>query len=284
MTSLRQIHSIHVPPGTVAHGIHGRPRRVCRSRLVAGAGGRKSWTSVYPVDDALDNAADFSNLNGNQLRTPMTNHRTRAFSLIELLVVIAVIGIVASFAIPAVQGSLRGSALTTSAGMLTDQMSLARQHALSKNRVVEVRFYRYADNEQPGEDVEDPSTGHFRAFQLFEVSDSAIVIPIGKVTRLPETIIMNHGERLSTIIGEDIATRLVKSSDLNRKLDPELPRGVKHNYEYRMFRFNPDGTTSLSPTGKIDGGSKGGRWFITVHASQDLHRTDNNEKAPPNLI
>ena len=34
-----------------------------------------------------------------------------------------------------------------------------------------MRFYRYADTEQPGEDVEDPSTGHFRAFQLFEIGD-----------------------------------------------------------------------------------------------------------------
>jgi uncharacterized protein (TIGR02596 family) len=210
----------------------------------------------------------------------MHSRLKRAFSLVELLVVIAVIGIVATFAVPAVQGMLRGSSLTTAAGSLVDQMSLARQHALSKNRIVEVRFYRMADIEVPGEEATDPKTGHFRAFQFFEMSEAGIMVPVGKVVRMPDAIIMNPGPVLSDILMED-ETRLL---DAVPSRDPEMARGVGHNYQYAAFKFYPDGSTSLTPTGTAGKPSEGGRWYITVHALADLGRTQTNTVPPPNFF
>ena len=210
----------------------------------------------------------------------MHSRLKRAFSLVELLVVIAVIGIVATFAVPAVQGMLRGTSLTSAAGSLVDQISLARQHALSRNRIVEVRFYRFADNEIPGEDALDPTTGHFRGLQFFEMSEAGVVVPTGKVVRFPDGIIMNPGEVLSNLLMED-PTKLTTA---NAKRDPELPRGVGHNYEYAAFRIFPDGSTSLSPVGKAGKPSEGGRWFITGHALIHLNATDENTKPPPNFF
>jgi uncharacterized protein (TIGR02596 family) len=210
----------------------------------------------------------------------MQSRLKRAFSLVELLVVIAVIGIVATFAVPAVQGMLRGTSLSTASGSLIDQMSLARQHALSKNRIVEVRFYRFADNEIPGEIPDDPMTGHFRAFQFFEMSEAGVVVPVGKVIRFPDSIIMNPGEVLSNLLMED-PNKLVSAQT---GLDVEMPRGVGYNYKYVAFRFFPDGTTSLSPTGTAGKPSSGGRWFITIHAIADLVRTQNNTVPPPNFV
>ena len=75
---------------------------------------------------------------------------SRAFSLVELLVVVAVIAIVAGFAVPAVTTMLKGSQLTQGSQTVVDQIALARQTALSRNRSIEVRFYKFADSEIPG--------------------------------------------------------------------------------------------------------------------------------------
>lgn len=209
----------------------------------------------------------------------MHSHTKRsAFSLVELLIVITIIGIIGTFAVPAIKSMLKGASLNTGASLLVDEVALARQHALTKSRIVEFRFYRFGDPEVPGEKVESAATGYFRAFQFFELTDSGIMKPAGKFKRLPDTIVMNSGvgsfntytaTSLSSLLGEglkfnpgyvfsSITTPLTDS-------DPELPRGVKKNYDYVAFRFLPDGTTSLSTTGRTASASVDGKWFITLH-------------------
>jgi len=224
----------------------------------------------------------------------MHSRKCSAFSLVELLVVITIIGIIGSFAVPAVKSMLKGSALNNGANMLMDEIALARQHALTKSRIVEFRFYRFADPEVPGETVATPSTGHFRAFQFFELADSGAILPVGKFKRIPDTIILNSGlgdanayalTTLSSLLGEAVNfnTGYVLSS-LLKAADPELPRGVKKKYDYVFFRFMPDGTTSLSATGRDASASEGGKWFITLHSLADLTKVKTDSPAPPNFI
>ena len=215
----------------------------------------------------------------------MKHRHQSAFSLVELLVVIAIIGIVGSFAVPAVQSVLKGSALSSAASTLVDQMSLARQHAISKNRSVEVRFYRFIDPETPGDDVapKDQPAGKFRALQYFEIGDAGKILPVGKFQRIPDSVMMNPGEKLSTLLGEE-PEKIVLSESLDKTIDPELPRGVKFKYDYRAFHFLPDGTTDLPPLGTTGKDSSGGRWYITLHSVNDLGRTSNNTNPPPNFF
>ena len=211
------------------------------------------------------------------MRTRLPSEKNKsAFSLIELLVVIAIIGIIGAFAVPAVGNLLKGSAITQAANLLNDNTSAARQYALTRNRTVEVRFYNFGDPEVPGESITDQSTWSFRALQYFEIADGNIPNPVGKVARFPDTVIMNPSATLSSVF-----SGLTPSNPGAN--DPDLPRGVKKKYTYVSFRFQPDGSTSLSPTGPTAGGANG-QWYITVHLLSDAARSANGIGNNPNQV
>lgn len=194
---------------------------------------------------------------------------TSGFSLVEMIVVVGIIAVIAAFAVPAANTIIRGSQISQASQLVTDQISLARQMALTKNRSVEVRFYRYADSEQPGEDIEKPETGKFRAIQLFEIQENGVAIAIGKITRLPMSVVINDG-KLTTLIDTEGNSSQKPKEPVDA--DPELPRGVKKKYEYSSFRFLPDGSTNL-PVTKT--------WYATIHAITDIVDSDT---PPPNFF
>jgi uncharacterized protein (TIGR02596 family) len=186
----------------------------------------------------------------------ISSYKRRAFSLIELLVVCGIIAIIAAFAIPASVTVMRGSQLTQASQVLQDQMALARQNALTRNRVVEVRFYTYKDPEVPGQGSGSASTGMFRALQLFELLPNGAAIPLGRFQRIPSAVVMNEGA-LSTILKR--STPRQAEARLGDPELPALPKGEKWNYKIASFRFLPDGSTDLSPTGK---------WYVTIYGAE----------------
>lgn len=203
----------------------------------------------------------------------------RAFSLLELIVVILIIGIIAAYAVPAASTILRGSQVTQASQIVTDQFSLARQQALTRNRMVEVRLIRYADPEVPGEvgadGTPDPSKGAYRAIQVLEIMSTAAAVtgsqlrvPLDKPQLLPQSVVL-HPATLSTLIkaaqNKTAPPYRYSKTDLTTN-DPELPRNIGRNYDYVSFYFLPDGSTNLNPLGP-GGGDK--TWNITVTNMND---------------
>lgn len=207
---------------------------------------------------------------------PRSTVRQRAFSLIELIVVIAIIVLIASFTVPAATTILKGSQLTQASSTLVGQISLARQQALTKNRAVEVRIYRFADPESPGEELANPSSGKFRAIQLFEVLESGAAVPLDKMQMLPTNVVFAYTDDsavgLSSIIDEAKAGT-PKKPGTDDKAAPRLPRGIDYSYEYVSFRFLQDGSTNLTPTDT---------WYLTLIGLTD--RLEAVDKPPANFF
>ncbi len=210
----------------------------------------------------------------------MTRYRpaTPAFTLIEMLAVIAIIAIVTAFIVPAASQMMRGNQLTQAANMVTDQISLARQQAVTQNAMIEVRFIRFADPEQPGETVADPATGKFRALQIMQVYNSGSSVPVGLLQVLPTTVVFNN--QPATMQGTAPAasnsfSTLIPSTQTGSndptlpaygkpgQSDPDMPHNIKKNYDYYSFRFLPDGSTSLQPVFS---------WFLTLNKAADLQK------------
>ena len=205
------------------------------------------------------------------MRMPPSNRR--AFTLIEMIAVVSIIAIITVFVVPAASTILKGTQLTQASSMLADQISLARQQALTKNMMVEVRFIQFADPEQPGEKLTDPTTGKFRAIQLMQVLPSGVSVPLsgGKVQMLPQAVMMNASASpvYSTLLQSVSGGAQLTSAASLQAADPELPRGIKKNYNFYSFRFLPDGSTNLSP---IPPATLGNWYGITLHNITDVDK------------
>jgi uncharacterized protein (TIGR02596 family) len=203
--------------------------------------------------------------------------RRLGFSLIELLVVCAIIGIIVGFTIGPANTMMRGSQLTQGSQLLNDQIALARQLALTRNHAMEVRFYKYADPETPGEDPKEPTTWKYRAFQVLEILENGAAIPLNKVQILPTTVVMNPG-RLSSLLDETVRGQ-AKKPGAN---DPEIPRlsakqvNKADSYVYQSFRFRQDGSTDLPSAGDA-------QWYVTLHGSNE-RLSEETINPPPNFF
>jgi uncharacterized protein (TIGR02596 family) len=214
----------------------------------------------------------------------MKKNRQSAFSLVELIVVAAVIAVIIGFAVPAANNLIKGSQLTQGSQTFIDIFAFARQSAISRNRAVELRFYRYADLDTPGENASVKATWKFHGFQLFEILDNGAALPINKMQRLPKMVIMStagadgtsNKAKYSTLLNTD-----VRGDFKDANTDPTAPEipvsfagssgtsvSVDRNYEYTSFRYLQDGSTDLPPSTKVGGTGTGkaddDSWYITL--------------------
>jgi uncharacterized protein (TIGR02596 family) len=199
---------------------------------------------------------------------PRTSAGNQGFTLVELLVVVGIIVLLAGFLAPAASSLLRGNQMAQAGQMLTDQMTFARQTALSTNRPVEVRFYRYGDPQTPGEAAASPGEGKYRGFQLFELQPDGTTKALGKLQRLPTSTIIDSSVELSSILNQSERPEVTPTGN-------ESIPGVGTAYRYSFFRFQTDGSTDL-----LEPASPGTPWFLTVH---ELGKGDGLSAPPANF-
>lgn len=181
------------------------------------------------------------------------------FSLIEMVAVISIIAVIAGFTVPAVNGYLRGQRLSTASAALAGALAEAQQLARTRNRTVEVRFYRCTDPETPG------SVAAYRGYQILLSDSNGGLWPERGVTWLGADVIFAENAEFSTVL-KDAPTVATEA-------DVELPR-VNHSYEYAGIRFLPTGETSL-------GKASEDRWCLTL--VNETAYTD-PDKLPPNFV
>ena len=187
--------------------------------------------------------------------------KQHAFSLIELLVVMAIIAIIAGITIPAFTHLGKAQSLTSAGASLLDQLALARQTAVSQNRVVEVRFYqRLEDPTQPANATGNPA--RFRSFRTM-VYDEQVNNAFAQTTmqNFPTRVVLCEDKTFSTLIFP------YTNSVPPRPFLKETLSSAEKDLSYQFIRFKPTGGTDLSITGTpapVD------KWFLTLKSDNDV--------------
>ena len=208
--------------------------------------------------------------------------RSKGFTLIELLVVMGIIVLIGAMVVPAVGGSLKGTALNQATQTLLSQVNNAQQVALAKGQSMELRVYLMPNPELATADSltypGPPSPGTtsqwaVRGLQLFSVQSNPLVAgssptslsytPVTKLEILPNSIIIDCGTTLSSICG---LTQVQGDTKSSQTTVPKLPH-IGTNYRYYAIDFRADGTTTLNPNQS---------WFMTLH-----NLTDGDNRTTP---
>jgi uncharacterized protein (TIGR02596 family) len=196
--------------------------------------------------------------------------RSSGFSLVEMLVVLAIIAVMAALVVPATTSMMSTSNLTTAGDQVSSMLALARQHAMARNRSVQVRWYQFADPSFSGETAGSPATGHYRAMQAFEADETgtATWVALTKMQRLPTGVIIDRGG-----ISSLLSTSFVQPPLTTPVIIPLAGTA----YNFCAFRFFPDGSTDIAqinPTGP---------WYLALH-NLNVAGTDNLATPPKNYV
>jgi uncharacterized protein (TIGR02596 family) len=163
--------------------------------------------------------------------------RMRGFTLLEMLLVLVLTMILLALSFEGYSGFAQSTAISTSADLLRDAFTEARQDALAQNLSVEVRIYALP---KPG-----TTALAYSALQLHWIKADGSTPPAHAVIFLPTSVVIDATKTHSTLIAVNTQTATPDATDSH--LDKNT----------RVFHFLPDGSTDFAPPSS---------WFLTVRA------------------
>ncbi|PTY02316.1 hypothetical protein DB346_09400 [Verrucomicrobia bacterium LW23] len=170
--------------------------------------------------------------------SPISSSRRNSggFTLMELVVVMTIISIVAVLSLTAFGRATESSSLAGVRSTLTAMLELARTHALSSGRTVEIRFYKLPA-EKPG----------YCALQILDYQTSR---PLTPLTRMTGNI---------TLLADEAFSSLLSDANPNGGTAPLTNPAITASY--KCFRVRPNGSTDLPREGTPVNRD---RWCITA--------------------
>ena len=202
-------------------------------------------------------------LDGRQART--------GFSLLELIAVMTIISIVSAIAIAGFSSINSSLSLSSAAQLLSNEITLGRQIALTNSETVEVRFYEFPDA--------NTATNQFQAIQTFSTNDEKAFTPLDKISFLPSIIMID----CSPLTSGSADALSYPFNEVSSSLNPlpytpngtinglsttgalPLPGSVGMGYTYRSLRFKPSGGIDyLMPSG-APADWPPTTWYITIY-------------------
>jgi uncharacterized protein (TIGR02596 family) len=201
-------------------------------------------------------------------------HQDRGVSLLELLAVVAVIGVLAMLGTSALSG-LGGTYDLASAGQaVVDELGLARQIAITENRVVEFQIFKLKTGSLDSEE--------FCAMALVKSEPKADGSGTSKefvrrVSYLPARTIFDPRTKFSSLLDGQSNTNASLPLETATPGDASVPAGIR-GVPSVSFRFRPDGSADLASTDTL-----GARrhWTLTLRGYRPSPPAD---ALPPNFI
>lgn len=169
----------------------------------------------------------------------------RAFSLIEMLVVIALVAMIMAASTPALMRTMQATRLATTGDSIMGAITEAKQLAYAQNVPVEMRFFKYPDQDFTGSTVQ-----LFRSYQLFKIVNlvqgvgaNAVtqesVVPVGTLVKLSEGVIIAAGQDLSPLLNGQNGQSL---DDIKANASGGVGYSGVASAKYNAIRFMPDGS------------------------------------------